>query len=154
MELRENLCVSEGRFQRNLGFVDKGFQRGKRPLWQRKRRMSITALILFFLCGEASNETGRFRGGVSKGGRASLGTRSCLQGLVCYTFCGRGRRRGLATGQRKGHSATQDRRGLQGFRPKTQGLLRSKARLADRGCVRLDGAKRKKSVRSRAAGGI
>ena len=26
--------------------------------------------------------------GVSKGGRASLGTRSCLQGLVCYTFCG------------------------------------------------------------------
>lgn len=87
MELRENLCVSEGRFQRNLGFVDKGFQRGQRPLWQRKRRMSITALILFFLCGEASNETGRFRGGVSKGGRASLGTRSCLQGLVCYTFC-------------------------------------------------------------------
>ena len=25
--------------------------------------MSITALMLFFLCGEASNETGRFRGG-------------------------------------------------------------------------------------------
>ena len=26
--------------------------------------------------------------GVSKGGRASLGTRSCLQGLVCYTLDG------------------------------------------------------------------
>ena len=95
-----------------------------------------------------------FVAGVSKGGRASLGTRSCLQGLVCYTFCGGRRRKGLAEGQRKGLSATQDRRGLQAGWPKTQGLVRSKARLSVRGCVRLDGAKRKKSVRSWAAGGI
>ena len=68
-----------------------------------------------------------------------------------------GRHRGLVaytTGQRKGHSATQDRRGLQSVSPKTQGLADSKARLADRGCVRLDGAKRKKSVCSRAEEGI
>ena len=116
--------------------------------------MSITVFILFFSEGKHPMKPGGFVAGVSKGGRASLGTRSCLQGLVCYTFCGRGRRRGLATGQRKDLSATQDRRGLQGGCPKTQGLMRSKARLADRGCVRLDGAKRKKSVRRRAEEGI
>ena len=55
---------------------------------------------------------GGFVAGVSKGGSASLGTRSCLQGLVCYTFCGRGRRRGLATGQRKGLSATPGQAGF------------------------------------------
>ena len=52
-----------GRIQRNLCFVGRGFQKGRRSLWQRKCGMSFTALILFFLCGEASNETGRFRGG-------------------------------------------------------------------------------------------
>ena len=52
--------------------------------------------------------------GVSKGGRASLGTRSCLQGLVCYTFCGGRRRKGLATGQRKGLSATPGQAGFAG----------------------------------------
>ena len=57
----KNPRVSRGKFQRNLGFVDRGFQRGGCPLWQRKRRMSITALMLFFLCGEASNETGPLR---------------------------------------------------------------------------------------------
>ena len=143
-----------GRIQRNLCFVGRGFQRGRRPLWQRKSGMSITVFILFFSEGKHPMKPGGFVAGVSKGGWASLGTRSCLQGLVCYTFCGRGRRRGLATGQRKGRSATQDRRGLQGICPKTKELLRSKARLADRSCVRLDGAKRKKSVCSRAADGI
>ena len=53
-----------------------------------------------------------------------------------------------------GRRRRQDRRGLRPGWTKTQGLVRSKARLAGRGCVRLDGAKRKKSVRSRAAGGI
>ena len=97
---------------------------------------------------------GGFMAGVSKGGRASFGTRSCLQGLVCYTFCGGRQRKGLATGQRKDLSATQDRRDLQAGWPKTQGLVRSKARLAGRGCVRLNGAERQESTRSRAAGGI
>ena len=92
--------------------------------------------------------------GVSKGGSAPFGTRSCLQGLVCYTFCGGRRRKGLAPGQRKDLSATQDRRGLQAGWPKTQGLMRSKARLADKGCAGLNGAERQESTRSRAAGGI
>ena len=57
---------------------------------------------------------GGFVAGVSKGGRASLGTRSCLQGLVCYTFCGGRRRRGLATGQRKDLSVTPGQAGFAG----------------------------------------
>ena len=52
--------------------------------------------------------------GVSKGGRASLGTRSCLQGLVCYTFCGGRRRKGLAEGQRKDFSVTPGQAGFAG----------------------------------------
>ena len=92
--------------------------------------------------------------GYPKGAEPPLAHDLALQGLVCYTFCGGRQRKGLAEGQRKDLSATQDRRGLQGFCPKTQGLVRSKARLAGRGCVRLDGVKRKKSVRSWAAGGI
>ena len=36
--------------------------KGTVSLGQRKSEMSITALMLFFLCREASNETGRFRG--------------------------------------------------------------------------------------------
>ena len=130
-----------------LAFLARGFKGNSVPLTRGVQRGSSPP------AGRIQRNLG-FVAGVSKGGRAPLGTRSCLQGLVCYTFCGRGRRRGLATGQRKDLSATQDRRGLQGGCPKTQGLMRSKARLADRGCVRLDGAKRKKSVRSRAADGI
>lgn len=55
---------------------------------------------------------GGFVAGVSKGGRASLGTRSCLQGLVCYTFCGGRRRKGLAEGQRKDLLATPGQAGF------------------------------------------
>ena len=130
-----------------LAFLARGFKGNSVPLTRGVQRGSSPP------AGRIQRNLG-FVAGVSKGGRAPLGTRSCFQGLVCYTFCGRGRRRGLATGQRKDLSATQDRRGLQGGCPKTQGLMRSKARLADRGCVRLDGAKRTKSVCSRAEEGI
>ena len=37
-----------------------------------------------------------------------------LQGLVCYTFCGGRRRKGLAEGQRKGLSATPGQAGFAG----------------------------------------
>ena len=57
---------------------------------------------------------GGFVAGVSKGGRASLGTRSCLQGLVCYTFCGGRRRKGIAEGQRKDLLATPGQAGFAG----------------------------------------
>lgn len=64
---------------------------------------------------------GGFVAGVSKGGRASLGTRSCLQGLVCYTFCGGRRRKGLATGQRKDLSATRGQAGFAGLMAENAG---------------------------------
>ena len=38
-----------------------------------------------------------------------------MQGLVCYTFCGRRRWKGLATGQRKGLSATSGQAGFAGL---------------------------------------
>ena len=103
---------------------------------------------------EASNETWVSWWGYPKGAGPPLAHDLAVQGLVCYTFCGGRRRKGLATGQRTDLSAPQDRRDLQAGWPKTQGLVKSKARLSVRDCVRLDGAKRKKSVRSRAAGGI
>ena len=130
-----------------LAFLARGFKGNSVPLTRGVQRGSSPP------AGRIQRNLG-FVAGVSKGGRAPLGTRSCLQGLVCYTFCGRGRRRGLATGQRKGLSATPGQAGFAGLLAENARLVRSKARLADKGCVRLDGAKRKKSVRSRAAGGI
>ena len=55
---------------------------------------------------------GGFVAGVSKGGRASLGTRLCSQSIVCYTLDGERGRGGLVTGQHNTLSATQDRQGL------------------------------------------
>ena len=69
---------------------------------------------------------GGFVAGVSKGGRASLGTRSCLQGLVCYTLDGGRGRKGLVEWQHKTLSLTQDRRGLRPGWTKTQGLVEAK----------------------------
>ncbi|HCB65436.1 MAG TPA: hypothetical protein DEP43_05670 [Ruminococcaceae bacterium] len=69
--------------------------------------MSITVFILFFSEGKHPMKPGGFVAGVSKGGRASLGTRSCLQGLVCYTLDGGRGRKGLVEWQNKTLSLTQ-----------------------------------------------
>ena len=89
-----------------------GVQRGNSPLGREGR--STIGMLWLFLWGRIQRNLG-FVAGVSKGGRASLGTRSCLQGLVCYTFCGGRRRKGLATGQRKGLSATPGQAGFAGL---------------------------------------
>jgi len=54
-----------GRIQRNICFVG-GVQRGGAPL-AAKRRKAITRGLSTVRCREESKETGRFRGGESKG---------------------------------------------------------------------------------------
>ena len=99
-----------------LVFLARGFKGNSVPLTRGVQRGSSP------LAGRIQRNLG-FVAGVSKGGRAPIGTRSCLQGLVCYTFCGRGRRRGLATGQRKGHSATPGQAGFAGLLPEKAGAF-------------------------------
>lgn len=103
---------------------------------------------------EASNETWVSWRGFPKGGRASLGTRSCLQGLVCYTLDGGRGRKGLVTGQHKTLLTTQDRRVLRAGRPEKTRLAERKSRLADKGCAGLEGAERQESTCSRAVRGV
>ncbi len=107
-----------GRIQRNLCFVGRGFQRGRRPLWQRKRGISIAVFILLFLCGEASNETGRFRGGgIQRGLGLPWHTILLARSSVLYLL-----RQGGGEGDLRRGSARAVRR------PRTGGVCRASAR--------------------------
>ena len=97
---------------------------------------------------------GGFVAGVSKGGRAFLGTRLCLQSIVCYTLDGERGRRGLVTGQHKTLSATQDGQVLRAERREKAKLLIRKSCLSVKVQECLDGAKREKSNSGRAVRGV
>lgn len=84
-----------------VGFVG-GDCKGAALLWQRKddagardRGKDHTRHFGGSLRGRIQrNRTVSWRG--IQRGRRPRGTRLCLQGLVCYTFCGRGRGKGAA----------------------------------------------------------
>ena len=74
-----------------------------------------------FLCGEASNETGRFRGGgIQRGQGLPWHTILPARSSVLYLLRRR-RRRGLATGQRKDLSATPGQAGFAGWMAENAG---------------------------------
>ena len=70
--------------------------------------------ISFFYEGRIQRNRAVSWRGYPKGAGPPLAHDLAMQGLVCYTFCGRGRRRGLAAGQRKGLSATPRQAGFAG----------------------------------------
>ncbi len=108
----------------------------------------------FFSVGKHPMKPGGFVAGVSKGGRAALGTRLCSQSVVCYTLDGGRGRRGLVTGQHKTLSTTQDRRVLRAGRREKAKLLIRKSCLSVKVRECLDGAKREKSNSGRAVRGV
>ena len=77
---------------------------GKLPFGQRRPEHDRDAPA--FSVEKNPKKPGGFVAGVSKGGRASLGTRSCLQGLACYTLDGGRGRKGLVEWQHKTLSLT------------------------------------------------
>ena len=116
-----------GRIQRNLGFVDRGFQRGRRSLWQRKSGMSITVLILFFLCGEASNETGRFRGGGIQRGRGLPWHTILLARSSVLYLLRRGAAKGTCDGAAQGPFGDPGQAGFAGLSPENAGACRQQS---------------------------
>ena len=82
----------------------RGVSRGEAPLWAEKAGARLECSGL--LCGEESKETWVSWRGYPKGAGLPLAHDLAVQGLVCYTFCGGRRRKGLAEGQRKDLSAT------------------------------------------------
>ena len=60
---RKNASVWQEEFKETSVSLTEDFKGDSVPFGREKSGMSITVLIQFFLCGEASNETGRFRGG-------------------------------------------------------------------------------------------
>ena len=129
----------------------RGVQRGSSPLGREGR--STIGMLRLSLWGRIQRNRAVSWQGIQWGQSLPWHTILLARSSVLYLLRRR-RRRGLATGQRKDLLATQDRRGLQAGWPKTQGLVRSKARLADKGCAGLNGAERQESTRIRAAGGI
>ncbi len=116
--------------------------------------MSVTALILFFLCGEASNETGRFRGGgIQRGQRLPWHTTLFAKCSVLHLGRWAGRK-GLVTGQHKTLSTTQDGKILRAGRREKAKILIRKSCLSVKVRECLDGAKREKSNSGRAVRGV
>ena len=116
-----------GRFQRNLGFVDRGFQRGRRSLWQRKRRMRFTVLILFFLCEEASNETGWFRGGgIQRGQGLPWHTILLARSSVLYLLR-QGAAKGTCDGAAQGPFGDPGQAGFAERQPENAGACRQQS---------------------------
>ena len=120
----EKTLFSGRKFQRNCGFVDRGFQRGRRSLWQRKRGMRITVFILLFLCGEASNETGRFRGGgIQRGQGLPWHTILLARSSVLYLLR-QGAAKGTCGGAAQGPFGDPGQAGFAGLPPENAGACR------------------------------
>ena len=112
-----------GRIQRNLCFVGRGFQRGRRPLWQRKCGISIAVFILLFLCGEASNETGRFRGGgIQRGLGLPWHTILLARSSVLYLLR-QGAAKGTCDGAAQGPFGDPGQAGFAGHLPENEGAF-------------------------------
>lgn len=97
IQFNKTLCSLGGRIQRNTCFVSRGFQRGRAPVARRVQRgcspldresRSGTFSLRLSLWGRIQRNRVVSWQGIQWGQRP-LGTRPCLQGLVCYTFCGR-----------------------------------------------------------------
>ena len=116
--------------------------------------MSITVLIQFFLCGEASNETGRFRGGGIQRGQGRPWHTTLLAKCSVLHLGRWAGAKGLVTGQHKTLSTTQDRRVLRAGRREKAKLLIRKSCLSVKVRECLDGAKREKSNSRRAVRGV
>ena len=123
----EKTLFSGRKFQRNCGFVDRGFQRGRRSLWQRKRGMRITVFILLFLCGEASNETGRFRGGgIQRGQGLPWHTILLARSSVLYLLR-QGAAKGTCDGAAQGPFGDPGQAGFAGLPPENAGACRQQS---------------------------
>ena len=79
--------------------------------------MSITALMLFFLCGEASNETGRFRGGgIQRGQGLPWHTILLARSSVLYLLR-QGAAKGTCDGAAQGPFGDPGQAGFAGLSP-------------------------------------
>ena len=67
--------------------------------------------------------------GIQQGRTAPFGTRFCLQSLVCYTFCGRGRFKGVVRGGNKHFEVTTEQADFGAPRAEIRDLPVGKIRL-------------------------
>ena len=89
--------------------------------------MSITVLILFFLCGEASNETGRFRGGgIQRGQGLPWHTILLARSSVLYLLR-QGAAKGTCDGAAQGPFGDPGQAGFAGLPPENAGACRQQS---------------------------
>ena len=118
---RKNASVWQEEFKETSVSLTEDFKGDSVPFGREKSGMSITVLIQFFLCGEASNETGRFRGGgIQRGQGLPWHTILLARSSVLYLLR-QGAAKGTCDGAAQGPFGDPGQAGFAGRLPENAG---------------------------------